>query len=373
MWEGANSSRTAVLGDEKSAVFECLFFSERLFFCPDYGELTQRIGEIVFMKTCVLGSFPKIPSRPGASVRTAIQRFEKGSISPRELFQTFREVTERVVNLADAANLDVTTDGQIRWYDLFDPLARDIDNFRPAGLLRLFDNNFYYRHPVITGRLQFVGGTLTAWTREAVTVSRIPIKVAMPGPFTMLSLSEDKSYQDRVQLLSDIVEVLRLEADSLTGTGAVEIQWDEPALAASDDFEAADVRQVYSALTEKAVIPQSIALYWGQAGRWLPVFEGLSVARVYIDAVSDPDVMDRLAATEWPFEVGAGLLDARNVREENADEIARRIEPVLRRQGSDRVWLHPSSGLELLPPDRAERKVLALGTMKNLINGQKGL
>ncbi|MDA8194231.1 MAG: synthase [Thermaerobacter sp.] len=324
------------------------------------------------MKTCVLGSFPKIPAGSGASVRSAVQRFERGAIGPRELSTTFRDVTARVVNLADAAHLDVTTDGQIRWYDLFDPLARDIDNFRPSGLLRLFDNNFYYRHPVITGRLQFQGGTLAAWTREAAALSRIPLKVALPGPFTVLALSEDQSYRDRARWLADVVDVLRLEADSLTGTGAVEVQWDEPALAALPGAERGEVRDVYAALTGGAQLVQSIALYWGLSARWLGGLEGLPVARVYVDAVSDPAVLAALAETVWPFEVGAGLLDARSVRAENPDEVLSRLEPVLRRQGADRVWLHPSSGLELLPPDRAEQKVLALGAIKNLINGQKG-
>lgn len=326
------------------------------------------------MKTCVIGSFPKIPAGAGASVRTALQKFERGSIGPRELNATYRAVVERVVTLAQEAQLDLTTDGQIRWYDLFDPLGRDIDNLKPAGLLRLFDNNFYYRHPVITGRLQFQGGTLSAWTREAVALSSVPIKIALPGPFTIVALSEDQSYHDRSRLLADVVEVLQLEAQSLADTGAVEVQWDEPALAADPDaWTADDVHSVYGDLTQGASLAQAVAFYWGTSASWLRALEGLAVNRVYVDLVSDPQALKALSEQEWPFETGAGLLDARTVRAEDPEEVVRQLEPVIRRQGSDRVWLHPSSGLELLPPDRATAKVKALSTIKNLINGQKGL
>lgn len=321
----------------------------------------------------MLGSFPKIPAGAGASVRTAIQRFERGQIGPRELYQTYRDVTGQVLGLAEEARLDMTTDGQIRWNDLFDPVVRDIDNVHSAGLLRLFDNNFYYRHPVITGRLQYQGGVLRAWAAEAASVSRVPMKVAIPGPFTTLALSENRSYADEEALLTDLVEVLRLEAESLVGAGIEEIQWDEPALAAKGRaFSPERVYAVLNRLLSDQVLPQSVALYWGEATPWIEVLQGLPIERLYLDAVTDPGVVEYLTARTVSVPVGVGLLDARNVRAENPDQLAATIRPIVERQGTGRVWVHPSSGLELLPPDRAADKVRLLGTLKSLINGTKG-
>lgn len=325
------------------------------------------------IRTSVQGSFPKIPSGSGPSVRSAISRFEKRAISPRELYDIYNQVTYRVLNLAHEAGIDLTTDGQIRWNDMFDPVVRDLDNVHSSGLLRLFDNNFYYRHPVVTGRLQFQGGTLRSWTHEASNHATVPLKVALPGPFTFMSLSEDKNYQNPVDYLHDLVDVLRMEADSLADTGIVEVQWDEPVLAVRDDYGIEHVTSILKKLTQDAPISQSVSLYWGKSvSRWIEPLSTLPIQRLYLDAVEDPSVVNVLAEREVPVEVGIGILDARNVRPENLDDVAKFIEKAVEKQGVKSVWLHPNSGLELLPPDRATQKVLALGALKNLINGQKG-
>ncbi len=318
------------------------------------------------MKTSTIGAYPKIPAGSGPSVRSAIQRFEHGTIGPRALYDTYHAVVQRTLAIAAEASLDATTDGQIRWYDCFDPLCRDIENLAAGGLLRWFDNNFYYRHPIVTGRLQFQGGTLAAWAREAVGASAVPLTVALPGPFTVQALSEDRSYHNVPKLFGDIVEVLQLEAASLAGTGIFEVQWDEPALAvgaASPSLE--EARQVYRDLLSANTVRQSVALYWGTCSSWLLAFEAAD--RVSVDAVTDRGVLTMLARERYPFEIGLGLLDARDVRLEDPTELAHTVEPFAAQYGTDCVWVHPSAGLELLPPDRAAQKVGLLHTLKHIL------
>ena len=322
------------------------------------------------MKIAVQGSYPKIPSGAGASVRTQIQRFDRGVGSPTDLDQTYREATRRVLNLAAEVGLDLTTDGQIRWNDLFDPIVRDVDNVYSEGLLRLFDNNFYYRHPVIRGRLAFQGGTLRYWSEQSVAMSKVPLKVALPGPFTFMGLSEDQSYHQSDRLLQDLLAVLKLERESLAGIGVAEVQWDEPSLSRDRALDKGYVKEVLATLTAEASLPQSVALFWGQgAHAWLEALADLPLRTVYLDAVADPAVIPALAETEWPFAVGVGAIDARNVRLESPSDLARQLEPIIRRQGNDRVILHPTSGLELLPPDRAEAKVRRLAEVRAAVLG----
>ncbi len=322
------------------------------------------------MKTTVMGSYPKIPAGPGPSVRSAIQRFEKGSITPSQLYDTYDEVTNRVLDLALWANLDRTSDGQIRWYDLFDPVVRDLDNVHSAGLIRLFDNNFYIRHPVITGRLQYQGGTVAAWSRKAASRSRVPLKVTFPGLFTFLDLMEDTSYDNKDALLADLIDVMRLSARNLVGTGVVEVQWDEPSLAFSPSSWPIDhVQQAYKTLIDSAgEIEQSIALYWGKSSPWLEALSQLPFSRISCDTVSEPQLLDILSVDNLNVALGLGVIDARNVRMETPEDLARTLDPILRRQGQERTWIHPNCGLEFLPPDRAEQKVGVLRDVKLLIN-----
>ncbi|SMC07328.1 5-methyltetrahydropteroyltriglutamate--homocysteine methyltransferase [Sulfobacillus thermosulfidooxidans DSM 9293] len=322
------------------------------------------------MKTTVMGSYPKIPAGSGPNVRSAIQRFEKGLLTPSQLFDTYSQVIGRVVDLAFEAQLDRTTDGQIRWYDLFDPVVRDLDNVQSAGLIRLFDNNFYVRHPLITGRLQYQGGTLAAWSREASQRSQVPVKVALPGLFTFLELAEDKSYGNQDALLADLIDVMRLTVKHLEDTGIVEVQWDEPALARNATLSQSLVEEAYRALLDPSIgLDQSIALYWGKSTPWIERLSSLPFSRIYVDAVSEPAILDVLSQTALPMDVGVGLLDARNVRLEEPSEVLQHLEPIILKQGPNKVWIHPNCGLEFLPPDRAEQKVRLLKDIKTLING----
>jgi len=316
------------------------------------------------MKTTVLGSYPKIPARSGPSVRAALARFERGDIGPRALADTYRQATRRALALFQEVGLTRSTDGQIRWNDLTDPVVRDVDNLTSGGLERFFDNNFYYRQPTVVGRLQYQGGVLAEWTRLALEDAGLPLKVALPGPVTVLALSVDHSYGSPDRLLADLVEVLALEAASVARAGAVEIQWDEPAAVAGLPVPADQAVAAWADLVRaNAAVEQSLAFYFGPPGVWLDRLAAVGVHRVYLDLVAEPGLADRLAAETLPFEVGLGLLDARNVRLEEASAVLPVVDRIRRRQGADRVWLHPNCGLEFLPPDRAESKVRRLAAL----------
>lgn len=324
------------------------------------------------MRITSLGAYPKIAKDDGASVRSAIQRFERHGISAVALDQAYRDVTERVLTMAEVTRLDLTTDGLIRWNDLFDAVVRDLDNVVSAGLLRFLDNNFYYRHPLIRGRLSFQGGVLAWSLRQAQQRSTVPLKAVLPGPLTFLKLAEDDSYHNRSRLLADLVDVLRLESASLRDSGVAEIQWDEPALAYYSGWDVSEVSDVLGALIQHAEVPQAVALYWGsEVHSWIDPLSRIGFDRIYCDAVTDPEVVSYLQRTPVASEVGLGLLDARQVRRELVAETARVVERVLAVQGEQKVWLHPNGGLELLPPDRAEDKLRTLASIRDAIEGRQ--
>lgn len=328
-------------------------------------------GGATIMRITSLGSYPKIATDHGPSVRAAIQRFERQGLSATGLDQVYRDVTQRVLTIAAESRLDLTTDGLIRWNDMFDAVVRDVENVASGGLLRLLDNNFYYRHPVIRGRLSYQGGVLRWWLQEAQRLSSVPLKAVLPGPLTFLKLAEDDSYRNRGRLLSDLVEVLRLEAQSLRDIGLAEIQWDEPALAYYPDWNVAEVRDALGALIDGAEIPQAVALYWGPTVHsWLEPLSQMGFDRIYCDAVSDPKVLPYLEQHALSCQVGLGLIDARQVSRESVSGVARAIERVLAVQGNEKVWLHPNGGLELLPPDRAEDKLRLLAGIRDVVEGR---
>jgi len=58
--------------------------------------------------------------------------------------------------------------------------------------------------------------------------------------------------------------------------------------------------------------------------------------------------------------VQAGVVDARNTRLEDADELARTISSMVEGLGAERVLVSPSAGLEFLPREKARAKLAHL-------------
>jgi 5-methyltetrahydropteroyltriglutamate--homocysteine methyltransferase len=66
--------------------------------------------------------------------------------------------------------------------------------------------------------------------------------------------------------------------------------------------------------------------------------------------------------------LGLGLLDGRNTKLEDVDEVVRTLDRLLPQLRSQECYLNPSCGLEYLPRDRALRKLQRLVEIRKRIN-----
>src|SRR2546426_675635 len=141
------------------------------------------------MKTTVIGAYPKIGDGPEAQeLRRALHRGDRGEISDPELGKVFDDVTRTAIGEIEAAGVDVTNDGQIRWDDLLSPFARAWAGVTPGPLERFYDNNTYFRQPVIDGRIVTDGRSLVRDYTFAPGVAKTKLKAAVPGPLTFAPL-----------------------------------------------------------------------------------------------------------------------------------------------------------------------------------------
>ena len=98
-------------------------------------------------------------------------------------------------------------------------------------------------------------------------------------------------------------------------------------------------------------------------------FDQLPADVVGLDFTYYPRLVDMIAAKGSPKTLGLGLVDGRNTRLEDPDQIARQIERMLPKIKSERAFLGTSSGLEYLPRDRAFAKLELLSKVRNALNG----
>src|SRR5207244_2839472 len=150
-------------------------------------------------------------------LKVALEGFWRGDISQSELLAVGRRLREANWRLQREAGLDFVTVGDFAWYDSvlqttvhlgalptrfgFAPealtlaqyfvLARGNAEHCALELTKWFDTNYHYLVPEWSAATRFDGGVdwLFDEVREAQNLGH-PVKVALPGPLTLLHLGK---------------------------------------------------------------------------------------------------------------------------------------------------------------------------------------
>ena len=312
------------------------------------------------MNTTVIGAFPKISDDPGGQeLRRALHRLDRGEIDAKAIESVIEQITRAAIREMETAGIDVINDGQIRWDDLFSPFAKAWKGVSRGPLERFYDNNTYFRQPVIEGKIQTDGRTLTHDLAVALSIAKQPVKAAVCGPLTFATLTaEDKAYGSLEERTLAIADALAVEVKALGAAGATLVDIEDPALVAlPQHIELA--REAYLRIAA-AGVDIAVQTFFFPADRILEFLASFPVAQIGLDIRSrDTTVLRRLDVFKDKTVV-LGVVDARNTRLETTGEVASLIQEALKLVPEDRLWVAPTTGLEYLPHDIASKKLAAL-------------
>jgi len=319
------------------------------------------------MKTTVIGAYPKI-SDENQELRRALHRHDRGELDADGLAGVLDESTRWAMGELEWAGIDVINDGQVRWDDLLAPFARAWDGCDRGPLERFYDNNTYFRQPVITGPIATTGTTLVRDFQFARGVVRGQLKAAVCGPLTFATLAEDRHYRSLEDRTMAVADAVAAEIRGLGAAGATLVDVEEPALVAHPEHFAL-ARAAIERLAA-AGVPLALQTYFFPADPLLDALAAFPVSQVGIDVRSrETHVLDKLNALRQT--VVLGVVDARNTRVETERELAGLIEAALERIPADYLWLAPTTGLEYLPHGVAVQKLKALVAAAHATGGVK--
>ncbi|MEW5719074.1 MAG: methylcobamide--CoM methyltransferase [Chloroflexota bacterium] len=309
------------------------------------------------MITTAVGNYPKIPNLPRpAKLRQAIADLDAGKITRDDLRSVEDQVTRQVIDEQIAAGLGLVTDGKIRWEDEQTYLARKLRGLRLGGLIRYFDSNTYYRQPICEGAVEWVEPITVRDYEFAAANSSKAVKPALPGPYTLARLSENKYYETLDEFTFALADALNQEARALERAGATFIQFDEPAILRHKQdwalFEQA-MRRLTNGLTAKL----ALYTYFGDVGGIYPQILALPFAVIGLDFAQGARNWNAIKTAPFTKELGFGVVDARNTKLETRAELHRAFAKIARVVPLDRVYVNPTCGLEFLPRERAQEKL----------------
>ena len=314
---------------------------------------------VAMIRTTVIGAWPKVSDGPaGQQLRTALHRRDRGEIDDAALDAVFDATTRAAIGELEAGGIDVVNDGQIRWDDLFAPFARSWSGVSRGPLERYYDNNTYYRQPVVSGPISTDGRTLLGDFAFAQGAATRHLKAAVCGPLTFATLAVDEHYRSLETLTLAVADALATEIRALGAAGATLVDVEDPALvAAPQHIDLA--REAYRRIAA-AGVPLAVQTYFFPADRVLESLASFPASQIGFDLRSRETTALRRLDVLRDRAVVLGVVDARNTRLESPREVAALIEEALRLVPAERLWVAPTTGLEYLPHDVASKKLAAL-------------
>jgi 5-methyltetrahydropteroyltriglutamate--homocysteine methyltransferase len=324
------------------------------------------------LKLCNHSSYPRIgDDAEHQLLRRTIAQRDKGEKTDDAVLAAQNRMTELALAEQEEAGLDLVTDGQIRWSDPISHLAGKLSGVRINGLLRFFDTNFYFRQPVVHGKLERTEPLVLEEFNYAQGKSTRPVKAVLTGPYTLArhSVEENGGAGGFDKMLEGYTAALAAEVAALAEAGATMIQVEEPALLKyPDDFPFLE-QSITALAMSKASAQLALVFYFGDPAPIYDHLQTLPVDLLGLDFTYNPSLVDRVASNGTARTLALGLVDGRNTRLEDPAVLARQLEKLAHGANLSCAYLSPSCGLEFLPRDRARHKLRHLALIRKTFLG----
>ncbi len=324
--------------------------------------------------TALVGSYPQPDwlidrERLAGRFPPRVRARELWRVDPAYLAQAQQDATLLAIRAQEDAGLDIITDGEIcresysnRFATALDGV--DIDNpgtaldrsGHPNPVPRIV-GPIRRRHPVQADDLTF----LRAHTSR-------PVKVTVPGPFTMAQQAQNDYYPSREAAAFGYAGAVNQEIADLFAAGADIVQLDEPYMQARPD-EARDYGvPVLNRALDGVTGTTAVHVCFGYAaiihGRpagysFLPELAASHADQISIETAQSGLDCAVLAALEGKTII-LGVLDLNDLTVETPDQVVERARKALPYVRAERIVLAPDCGMKYLPRAAAYGKLAAM-------------
>src|SRR5213593_1289686 len=291
------------------------------------------------------------------------------------------DATRLAIRTQEQAGLDILTDGEVRRESYSNRFATALDGVDIEHPGTALDRSGHpnpvprivgpvrRKHPVQVEDVRF----LRAHTDR-------PIKMTVPGPFTMSQQAQNDYYASEAAAALDYALAVNAEIRDLFAAGADIVQVDEPYMQARPE----KARQFGLSALNRALdgISGTTAVHicFGYAAiihqrpsgySFLPELAGSPVMQVSIETAQanlDCSILAKLPGKQ----IMVGCLDLNDLTVETPATIVERVKRALAYVAPDRVILAPDCGMKYLPRDVAFGKMTAMVAAARVLRAELG-
>ena len=272
----------------------------------------------------------------------------------------------------ERAGVDIVTDGEIRRESYFNRLATAFDgiDIDTPGMVKSRTGHLT-AVPRVVGAISRRSAVEVEATRFLRAQTARPIKVTLPGPFTLTQLALDEHYHDPEALALAYASAVNAELSDLKAAGADVVQLDEPYLQANPDAARRYGVKAINAALQGISGTTAVHLCFGYAyvvkGKpsgysFLSELEACAATQISIEAAQpalDCAILKALPSKQ--IMLGVINLDDRNI--ETPEQVAARIDAALTHIPAERIVVAPDCGMKYLP------RTVAFGKLQAMVEG----
>ena len=286
------------------------------------------------------------------------------------------DATIVVLHEQERAGLDLLTDGEQRRPHFINHVLGtlegiDLVNRRGKAIRRRSDVERLVPRvvgPIRRRRVAVVGDLMFAKAHTSM-----PIKMAVPGPMTVVDSTYDEYYHDEEKLALDVAAALNDELLALEAAGCDVAQIDEPAMTRYHEKVATYGLKALDRCLDGVAMPTIVHLCYGYPGggqrqheyEYPELLELLMQSRIggfsveFARSGFDPGVLAVCRERTVVF----GCVDPGDTPPEPLETVAARVRRALEVVEPERLWLAPDCGLMTIERDLALAKARLLAAV----------
>jgi 5-methyltetrahydropteroyltriglutamate--homocysteine methyltransferase len=342
----------------------------------------NRGAGLPILPTSVIGSY----AWPGW-VWSGLEAQRRGEFGPADWNEMLDDAVDMAMRDQEDAGVDIISDGEMRRVGFFTAEfyshltgVRPLEPERkkgPAG------HDQQHRFEVLEPIAAPNGLGVVAEYGYARSRTRKPVKVTLPGPFTLSGrLATGSVYPRRMDTAWAFVPVLNAELRALQEAGADFIQIDEPSPAIHPESPT-DYAELFNAAVEGVNVKLAAHLCFGNyVGRplakrsYAPVLDMMlryNVSQLVLEfanrELAELPICAEIAAHK---ELAVGLIDVKNYYIETPEDVAERIQKVLQYMPAEKLTIVPDCGFSQTARWAARAKLRSMVAGAHIVRAQLG-
>jgi 5-methyltetrahydropteroyltriglutamate--homocysteine methyltransferase len=291
------------------------------------------------------------------------------------------DATRLAIRAQEEAGLDIITDGEIRresYSNRFATALEGVDIDNPGTAL----DRSGHPNPVprVVGKIRRKRPVEVDDVKFLRAHTTKPIKMTVPGPFTMSQQAQNDYYPSEEAAAMDYAAAVNEEIRDLFAAGADIVQMDEPYMQARPDKARQYGLKALNRALEGISGTTAVHICFGYAAiiherpsgySFLPELAGCSCDQISVETAQSKLDCGVLAKLEGK-KIMVGCLDLSEMNVEAPETIVERIKRALPYVKAENVILAPDCGMKYLPRDVAFGKMKAMAEAAKRLRAEHG-